>query len=549
MNYRDKILDYYKILLAIGWLKADEDGNVSLVIGDDVRAATIEGKRVVLPTRDQMKNRDWTSRIGFHPLRESYNLGISDILANLRDVYVQRLNTSIAYLFQELIAIAYDQKNQKNLNSEQAAVLDALKHVSEKTVSSFADLQKKTRARNDTDQFINIFIRKGGMVGGQTYGRAAIVSFPIYQKLLEGEEKINGVKISAKDRDMLIKLFQFVFPTIDNKESFNVGVNTKTAPFLEALVRATFGVVDQLVETSKPYMEIVSLPSLLQFPEDMGEWIEIFENKELVEKLSSSIPNLTRGDEGAEEIEERKAAATATRSERREPTKQETTVSVEKTTMTTETERPRGRMTLGAPAPHTSGDSLGKARPDQDNASGSDRARHTVARDSDIDREEARRRREQEDRERRQREREEEEERARRRREQEEDEREYRERKRQLERELDDLDRGRGRDSRDSRDDRGYRDRDRRDDRDRGRDDGRTRNTGDIFEDNPVLRSNLRDEERDSRYDSRRDDRRRDPRDSRYRDDRYDDRYRDDRYDDRYSRNRDPRDMRSRYRR
>src|ERR1700743_2838897 len=98
---RDKIIDYYKILLDLGWMVADEDGNVSVKLGDQLIPATISGKRVVLPTRDQMKNQNWDNRVGFHPLRESFNLGISDMVATLRDQFVQRLNASIAYLMKE----------------------------------------------------------------------------------------------------------------------------------------------------------------------------------------------------------------------------------------------------------------------------------------------------------------------------------------------------------------------------------------------------------------------------------------------------------------
>lgn len=533
MNYRDKILDYYKILLAIGWLKVEEDGYVSLVLGDDVRPATINGKRLYLPTREQMKIKDHESRIGFHPLRENYNLGISDVLASLRDQYVMRLNASIAYLMQELIAIAHDQKNQKNLTTEQSRVLDALKLVSANTVKDFASLQKKTRANNNADQFINIYVRKGGMVAGKTYGRAAIITFPIYQQLVEGNKKINGVEISGKDRDMLIALHKFIFPTIDDKESFNVGVNTKSAPFIEALIRATFNVVDQLVECAKPYMEMIPVPYLLEFPKDMGVWLEIFDDKDLVEKLALSIPNLSRGEEAIEEV----AKADPPWKDERDAPKSES-----RSETPAEPAKPRGRLTLGSPPPASTGESLGKVQPAQERRDSVPEHRainsgRGVARDSDLSREEERRRREEEDRIRRQKEREEQEERERRRREREEEDRRYRERQRERDREYDD--RRRDRDDYDDRDRERSRGRDDRDDRDRGR-------TGDPFEDNPVLRRALEDEEDRGRgrgrgrgrdYERDRPRTAREERDRYYRDDRDRDRY-DDRYDrdDRYYR-------------
>lgn len=530
-SYRDKIIDYYKIILAIGWLYADDDGYISYILGDEKRPATINGKRVYLPTREQMKIKDHETRIGFHPLRESYNLGISDVLASLRDQYVMRLNASIAYFMKELIDIGFDQKNQKNLNSEQSPVLDALTQCNEKTVKTFADLMKRTGARNDADQFINIFIKRGGEVGGHAYGRAAIVTFPIYQQLLEGSAKVNGVAISGKDREMFIKLFQFIFPTIVNKESFNVGINSKSAPFMEALIRSTFKVVAELVESAKPYMKLLAAPTMLSFPEDMGIWLEIFDSKDQVERLAQSIPNLSVGEEIEEkddvEDDRRREHARGSESKRELPIEKPASTSVKKTDdirvpdsisrLHVDNTR-RGRLILGAPSTaSTAGEALGKSQPDRDQRnSGADRAissGRSVSRDTELDREKERRRREEEDRLRRAREREREEEEAR--------EEEERRRRRERDRDYDDRDRPRGRERERDRDyDRDY------DDRERGRARGGRDHTGDIFDDNPVLSRALRDEE-DTRY---RDDDRYRSRDRDYRPRRRDlrDRYRDD---------------------
>ncbi|BCM95262.1 hypothetical protein [Burkholderia phage FLC6] len=541
---RDKIIDYYKILLDLGWMVADEEGNVSVKLGDQLMPATIDGKRVVLPTREQMKNQNWKTRVGFHPLREAFNLGISDMVATLRDQFVQRLNASIAYLMKELIAIAYDQDNQKNLSTEQSQVLNALSKCDASLVKDFESIQKSTKSRNNADMFINIFIKRGGVVKGVTYGRAGIVTFPIYESLKKPEkEPINGVKLTNKNREMLIKLYEFVFPTLlADPEFFNVGINSRSAPFIESLVRSVLNVVDALVETAQPYMGIVDLPEILTFPEDLGTWKEIFDSKDMVEKLARTIPALNSNEAGEEMDREKEEEV------RREPRREERDMGradevrrerpvLGATSTSVSSSAPRGRMVLGAPAPVSTGETLGKALPDRTReASGTDRA-VTSEREarSAADRE----RRELERRERELREREERLERERR----EEEERELRERRR--ERDYDDR---RSRDRDYDRDDR-RRDRDRRDDRDY--DDRRRERTGDIFEDNPALRDALRDEERSSErygrrrerdYDDRdydRNDRRRgirDIRDRARRDRDYDDR--DDRYDrrDRYYR-------------
>lgn len=540
---RDKIIDYYKILLDLGWMVADEDGNVSVKLGDQLMPATINGMRVVLPTRDQMKNQDWKTRVGFHPLREAFNLGISDMVATLRDQFVQRLNASIAYLMKELIAIAYDQDNQKNLTTEQSQVLNALPKCDATLVKDFESIQKSTKSRNNADMFINIFIKRGGVVKGVTYGRAGIVTFPIYESLKKPEkEPINGVKLTNKNREMLIKLYEFVFPTLlADPEFFNVGINSRSAPFIESLVRAVLNVVDALVETAQPYMDKVDLPEILQFPEEIGIWKEIFDSKDMVEKLARTIPALNSNEVGEEmdrekEVEVRRETRREERDMGRADEVRDRGHLGATTSSAATSSAPRGRMVLGAPAPVSSAsETLGKALPDRTReASGTDRA-VTSEREarSAADRE----RRELERRERELREREERLERERRA----EEERELRERRR--ERDYDD------RRTRDRDYDRDDRRRD-RDDRDYDRDERRRERerTGDIFEDNPALRSALLEEEdrgsrrrgrdyddRDDRYGRRRGIR--DIRDSGRRDRDYDDR------DDRYGRD----DRRDRY--
>lgn len=494
---RDKIIDYYKTLLSLGWLVADEDGQISVQLGDELMPATINGKRMILPTREQMKNTNWDSRVGFHPLRESYNLGVSDVVAGLRDQFVQRLNTSISYLMKELISIAHDQEGQKNLTTEQAQVLNALPKCDDRTVKDFASLMKNTKSRNNADQFINIHIRRGGVVKGVTFGRAGIVKFPIYDQLKASKEPVNGVKLSVKDREMLTKLYEFIFPEIaTDPEFFSVGVSSRSAPFLEALVRSALGVADSLAEASQPYMDKVDLPQILYFNPALGDWKEIFDSKDMVEQLARTIPPLNANEDGhLADIAKEKEAEAPSRDERRPatrdvPTTRESVREPAKTSASTSSEAPRGnmhrsssgRMIMGSSSPAPT--SLGKATPDRSSA-GNDRA-VTSERESRSSTE--RERRELAERERQLREREVELDRQRR----EEERREREDRDRERERDRRDRDR-RDRDYRDRERDRDYRDRDR--DRDERDDRERRERTGDVFDDNPVLRDALRDEE------------------------------------------------------
>jgi len=438
---RNELISHYKVLLELGWLVSDSDGFVSVKLGDETMPATVGGKRLILPTVEQMKDTNWSNRIGFHPLRESYNLGISDVLACLRDQYVQRLNTSISYFMKELIDISFNKENQKNLTIEQAEVLNVLSKCDKVTVRQFESILKKTKSRNDASQFINIFIKRAGTVNNVAYGRAAIVTLPIYDDLISNKDTINGIKLSQKDRDMFRRLYEFVFPSLRlGKEPFNVGINTRTAPFLECLVKSVIKVAQELVEVSAPYKELLDLPSILDFPEGITEWIDIFDSKDRAERYAKLVPALNSNEDGEVKHERKEIKEMPTREEVRE---------VKKDT------KPRGIMTMGYPPPQQNGSTKEISHTYQVPSHGA------VQFNSEYDRLQ-------------------------------EEKRKIREKEEELRRKEEELERR-------SRQDRDY---DRNDRRYDERDDGRRRDpeprkrTGDPFEDNPVLRGYAREEDR-----------------------------------------------------
>lgn len=480
---RDQIIKDYEIVLNGAWMQTNAEGMIEFIHGDTTMPVSIDGRFVIMPTREQLKNTAWGNRIGFHPLREAYDKPVSDILSALRDQYVSRLNATIAYFISAAIKLAHAQPDHKNLSPEQGQILNPLSSVTKASVGMIEALLKSTAARNDAMQFINIHIRRGGQIGNTTYGRAGLVQFPIYNELKTSKDgTVNGVKISNKDRDMLISLFEYMLPSlVDSPEAFSVGIDARVAPFMEALMRCVIAVMDELEKVFNPMVDVFKGGSLLTFPPDRHRWIEIFDNKDLAYDLAMSIPSMNEsGSRGPDEIEKPKAkeepAKVAPVSRSREVAKVVTAPTSDAAPTAAYVRPPPGR--LGAPA---------RAHPTPD-------------------REDERRRREREDEDRKRRDRENEDERRRREDRQRDDrdrrEREREEERRRREREDDDRDRGRDRDDRSRSDrDRDYgRDRPRdgyRDDRDR--DDSRGRNTGDVFDDCPALRANL-DDDRSDRY-------------------------------------------------
>lgn len=513
---RDKIIDYYKTLLAVGWLKTDEDGAVYYTDAQGDRPATIGGKRLVLPTRAQMASPKFDEMVRFHPLREHINLGVSDVLSTFNVQVSNRLSTSLQYVMKAFIDLAADQDVHKTLTSQQGQVLNVLSKVDAKTKDrfkkSFDELTKKMQLTNGVISFVNIYIKRGGTVGGQAYNRVGIATFPLYKELAEGKKVIAGCKLANDDRDQLRALYEFIFPSLlTDPEWYNVGVNTRTAPNLEAFVRVTIRLIQDLVQAAAPYVDVLpGLQAALDFPENLTDWIDLFDDKNAVEKAAHSIPS-QKGNEGATPEEERETERRKDSDQRRHresddrDNKKEDVRESERTpepTAKPEEPKKRGIMRIGNPTP--------------DPVSGVVKPPSLTPTQSGLNHSEIERIRR---------------ENQRRREEQEEEDREYR-RRRERDRDYDDDDRRDSRRGRDRDRDRDYDDdrRDRRDSRDRDRDRDRERRGG--AWDNPVLARNLDDARDDERYGRRGRDRDYDD-DRRGRGrDRYDDR------DDRYSRRR-----------
>jgi hypothetical protein len=524
---RTKILDYYKSLLALGWLYADDEGLINAQMGDVTMPATVNKKRLILPTIAQMKNRDWKERIAFHPISEQLNLGVSDVLADFRKQVEARLNISIAFLMKELIRIAVDTEGQKNLTSEQGQVLNVLSKAKTRTKEKFDELTKKLKSSGTSNAFLNLYIRNGGMVGGKGYARAGIATFPLYTELAQGDKIVQGVKFTGEDREMFKALFEFIFPTLaTDPEWYNVGVNARTAPTLEAFVRVTMRIVTDLMSAARPYLDIMpGAPILLGFPEDLGQWIELMDDTEQFERARRAIPTQD-GNEGDDDVNANSGKAeplkTSEVSERREDVRdapaQGTAVVNDAVQEAVSRFRPRGSILPANQDPMKVQVKTTQQVPPQSgiNHAALERERREREKQEDEEYERKRQRRREED-----------------------EEEEDRRRERRRERDREDRDRD---------DDRRRRDRDDDDDRRRDRDDDDDRGRKRSIWDNPVMRDRLDDAEDDEAYVRRRDRyRERDDRD-----DRYDDRRRsrsrfdrDDDYDDRYDRSR----SRSRFRR
>lgn len=259
------LLDIYRGILHTAGMVADEEGFISAQFGKvPAKPVLVKGKRLVLPTPEQLRNPDFSNRVRFHPLNESIIRGESDVLVKYREILTTRLTFSITYVAINLLMIATSPAQHSDLTPEQALFLNKVKDANEGTLDRLKEIATKMLVAEPNKGFLHFYIRKNAKINGKEHRRAGIVSFPFYEEIRKTPEpkqpnEVYGVKLRKVDRESLKALMEFMFPGIDKPETFNRGSQfDEVAPSLEALLRSAIAVgdcVNTVIELFKDKLE------------------------------------------------------------------------------------------------------------------------------------------------------------------------------------------------------------------------------------------------------------------------------------------------------
>ena len=237
------MLQLYESMLHVAGLVVNKDGAVSIkpLPGEKIKQPmTIKGKRLVIPTREQMTTPDWKKRIVFHPLSENVLKNESEALVRYRFAVNQNINIIIPSLMTYLLDIAASPDQHKKMTPKQTEYLVELSDVDEKTCENFRKLLSKIPVDDSNKSFVSIYMKRNGEVKGDRYPRVGVVTFPIYKALTDTTDNvIEGVKLRVKDVKALKALLEYILPGIDNPaEYFNSGSDSKIAPYTVSLMLA-----------------------------------------------------------------------------------------------------------------------------------------------------------------------------------------------------------------------------------------------------------------------------------------------------------------------
>jgi hypothetical protein len=294
-----KLIQIYEAILRTAGYVVDSEGFVSvnneLFTGDPNQPAMIEGKRLVLPTEDHLRTPS-DSKIIFHPLKEQAIHGESKVFTTLRESMSSRLSFTYAIIVNALVTLGKDTAKHKHLSPDQAEFLTAVRDITNDTDIVFTELFTRASKEIGGNSFVNIFMKKNGVVDDINYVRVGVVMFPFYEELLKEQDKYFGYTIkSKKDRQTIIRLLEYVLPGLSKTGGYNVGNNSKVAPYMGALL----GCSQNLIEMFNHHLELYNTlidPAYKNMLID-ASWVGAIENEAALVNEVRMVP-MQAGNEG-----------------------------------------------------------------------------------------------------------------------------------------------------------------------------------------------------------------------------------------------------------
>ena len=115
---KENVINFYSQILKVAGCEVDAQGNVSqanLMEHQDTVPVIIDGKRLVIPTKEQLSVPDWSNRLAFHPLQENIMQDESVVLAKYRQILNQRIQGVTSLLLITLSEVASSSGDTKKL--------------------------------------------------------------------------------------------------------------------------------------------------------------------------------------------------------------------------------------------------------------------------------------------------------------------------------------------------------------------------------------------------------------------------------------------------
>lgn len=300
-----KILEFYKDVLQSQRYSVDDEGLISITTATGVPApAEVEGKRLVLPTKQWLKQGFGDAYVGFHPLSETMaRRGTSPVMQHMQRNARAQLGFTYVFLAQQLLRVAADRELHKELPVTDDCN-DFLKKMQKADDQTVKLLDRLVLAASEKKRLITVYLKNGGTHQGKKVNRLAVIRFPLIE-LLEGDEpKVLGIEVKPKQRETILLLLRSILPNGGDPEEYSAGSNNRTAPYLHSFLQAYLKVIRQLNKIIGRYGKPMALP-VKPFPvydeELLGQFTEIYD----------AIPSLDGNEGSVAEVDDTEVVPTA----------------------------------------------------------------------------------------------------------------------------------------------------------------------------------------------------------------------------------------------
>ena len=294
MNNKEALCKLYSDILKLGGCVSDEKGNIFINLGTDQNVPlTVDGKRLLLPTEENLKSND-TNTLIFHPLAKSIIKQESPIIIRLRKAINIRLNTVTALLARCFLEIMSSTDKHKNLQPEQLDLVTKLSNIDAKALDVFVKKFISGAGVIPDKNFIFIFIKRRAIIKElndkgvdveKIYSRGGIVSFPFYEKLNEDSDNLR-----VKDKKAFKDIFEYIFTDINHTDFYNQGSSSRQAPTLLALLKTAVNIASILNDHIEKFKNFIPDYEDLLFDLDFYEFFNRDDSEAILEKLVISVP-------------------------------------------------------------------------------------------------------------------------------------------------------------------------------------------------------------------------------------------------------------------
>ena len=299
-----KILDFYKSVLQSLPYSVDETGLISTLnpTGSMV-PAMVEGRRLVLPTQEWMRNGFGEDYQPFHPLAEALSRkGTSPVLQHMQKSAKAVLAHAFITMATEMLKVAADQSLHKDLPPSCKDYLKKVKDADKDTVAVFGKVMAAALKKN---KLLTVYLKYGGKYEGKAVNRLCVIRWPLLELLDGPDDDVLGVKFSnKKHRATISALLRLIMPFGDTEE-YSAGSSNRVAPYFHSFLQAYLKAATQMNKIIQRYAHPMAIP--------ISEF-KLYTEKEIghLADFYDDLPTLRGNEGGVDEAEEEPVQAAPT---------------------------------------------------------------------------------------------------------------------------------------------------------------------------------------------------------------------------------------------